>query len=76
MNSTNVTCVVHVFEENSLALVGSVTSYGIGVIGSGIWIHGIWKDAVDPNKTWTIFKIVNSWTKILVSLYVHIYVRM
>ena len=76
MNSTHVTCVFHVFEENPGALFGSVASYGIGIIGSGIWIHGIWKDAVDPNRTWTIFKIVHSWTKILVSFYFQIYVCM
>ena len=57
--------------RNPGALFGSVASYGIGIIGSGIWIHGIWKDAVDPYKTWTIFKIMHSWTKILVSLCFH-----
>ena len=63
MNSTAATCRVEVYKDNIWMPLASSILYGIDVIVSVSWIHTIWKDMMNPQTFWTIFKIFHAWVK-------------
>ena len=66
MNISNITYKVDVLAENPWAPIGSLVPYGVGWIVSARWMNHIWKDIVNPSKTWNIFNILHAWIKIMV----------
>ena len=68
MNSTSTTCQVEVYKDSFWMPIASSISYGIDVIVSAWWFQTIWKDVMNPQTFWTIFKIFHAWIKGLVRI--------
>ena len=65
-NST-IICEVKPFTEKYWLQLASAISYGIGLVGTGVWIRGSYQEIFNPNKLWTVFNIFKIWIKSLVS---------
>ena len=66
MNSTSTTCQVEVYKDSFWMPIASSISYGMDVFVSACWVQTIWKDVMNPQTFWTIFKIFHAWIKGLV----------
>ena len=65
---STIICEVKPFTEKYLLQIASAISYGIGVIGTGVWIRGSYQEIIKPDKLWTVFNIFKIWIKSLVSI--------